>query len=118
MTEHDRPAAKDLAIEEPRPMDDQLGGYPWLPRILDKARASRAGTLGTYYRYPCPIDQAFLAELGVGATEFAELAEAATDDEALTRLSRLGARPATEFRFDPEAMNSDLHAEASSNAGS
>jgi hypothetical protein len=32
-------------------MDATLDGYPWLPRMIDKARA---GTLGDYYRYPCP----------------------------------------------------------------
>jgi hypothetical protein len=55
MTERQRPphpAATDLAHEEPPPMDAKLAGYPWLPRIIDKARASHAGTLGTYYATP------------------------------------------------------------------
>lgn len=54
-----RPKAKDLTVEEPRPKEAQLGGDPWLPRILDAARVFRARALGKNYRYSCPIDSAF-----------------------------------------------------------
>ena len=60
-----RPVAKNLTHEDPEPMDARLAGYPWLPRMIDKARASHAGTLGTYYRYPCPIDRACLELIGI-----------------------------------------------------
>ena len=51
------PYAKDLSTEEPRPMDATLAGYLWLPRMIDKARAARANTLGDYYRYPLLMDR-------------------------------------------------------------
>jgi Domain of unknown function (DUF5069) len=74
------PAAKDLAREDPAPMDATLdGGYPRLPRMIDKARASHAGTLGDYYRYPCPIDTACLELLGINADTFRGIACQADD---------------------------------------
>mgnify|MGYP001356953375 FL=1 len=36
----------------------------WLPRLLDKARAFQAGTLGTY-AYPSALDQSFMRRLGL-----------------------------------------------------
>jgi hypothetical protein len=87
------PATKDLSREEPAPMDAKLGGYPWLPRIIDKARASQAGTLGDYYRYPCPIDAACLALLGIDDDTFRETANRAADDHGvIDLLANIGAR--------------------------
>src|ERR1700722_18429694 len=40
--------AKDLTAEAPRGLDAELEGYAWLPRMLDKARATLAGTAGSY----------------------------------------------------------------------
>jgi hypothetical protein len=34
------PPAKDLSREDPRPMDASVAGHPWLPRMIDKARAA------------------------------------------------------------------------------
>lgn len=36
----------DLTIAAPRPLDAELEGYAWLPRMLDKARATLAGIQG------------------------------------------------------------------------
>lgn len=33
-------------------MDATVDGYARVPRMIDKARAATAGTLGDYYRYP------------------------------------------------------------------
>lgn len=33
---------------EPRPGDLELGGYRWLPRMIDKARADADGSIGDY----------------------------------------------------------------------
>src|SRR5438270_117490 len=38
--------AKNLANEEPRALGVELDGYAHLPRMLDKARATLAGTAG------------------------------------------------------------------------
>ncbi|MBI2843010.1 MAG: DUF5069 domain-containing protein [Armatimonadetes bacterium] len=76
----------DLTKNYPRPGELILGGYPWLARAIDKARAYNAGTLGDYI-YPCPIDKELLADLNLTGEEFAELVEhSSTDEEALDRL--------------------------------
>jgi hypothetical protein len=41
-------AAKDLTAHAPRGLDADPDGYAWLPRMLDKARATLAGTAGHY----------------------------------------------------------------------
>jgi hypothetical protein len=37
-------AAKDLSAQARRGLDAELEGYAWLPRMLDKAHATLAGT--------------------------------------------------------------------------
>lgn len=58
--------APDLAKQAPRSPRVRLGGYATLPRILDKGRATIAGTNGEY-NYNCPMDQEFLGFAGVDA---------------------------------------------------
>jgi hypothetical protein len=117
MTAHQHsphPAAKNLALEDPAPMDAKLAGYPWLPRMIDKARASHAGTLGTYYRYPCPIDAACLDLLGIDADAFLEIATEAVDGQAvIDQLAAIGASAEQIITFDPVQLNDDLHRDGS-----
>lgn len=109
-----RTHAKDLSSEEPRPMDATIDGYAWIPRMIDKARAARAGTLGSYYRYPCPIDRTCLAKLGVDADTFADAATSADgDQDVIAGLQRQGAAPADEAWFDPIQLNAELHGNGS-----
>jgi Domain of unknown function (DUF5069) len=104
------PAAKDLSREEPRPMDAKLAGYPWLPRMIDKARADQADTLGEYYRYPCPIDAACQDLLGLDANTFREIANRARDDEEVIHLlAAIGVDAARLAQFDPVQLNADFH---------
>jgi hypothetical protein len=96
-------------------MDATLAGYPWLPRMIDKARAARADTLGDYYRYPCPIDRACLKALGIDPQQFADIAEHAASDAAVAhQLIALGVPTPDELGFDPRALLHDLHAEPGS----
>jgi hypothetical protein len=105
------PRAKDLTWEDPRPMDATLAGYPWLPRMIDKARAADAGLLGGYYRYPCPIDLASLALLGIDAQKFCEIAcKVVNDEDAVDELRRNGADLKRLAEFDPVRLNLELHA--------
>ena len=102
--------AKDLSREDARPMDATVDGYAWLPRMIDKARASRNGTLGDYYRYPCPIDRTCLDRLGIDADTFADIAQTAVSDHDVVRaLHDAGARPAPDAWFDPVLLNQQLH---------
>lgn len=101
---------RDLTVEEPRPMDATLRGYEWLPRMIDKAAAARTGTLGDYYRYPCPIDRTALDRLGIDADTFADIVERTeTDDAVLDELGRVGIPTAAQAAFDPVTLNEELH---------
>ena len=54
----------DLTKFPPRSARVRLGGYAILPRMLDKGRATLAGSNGEYH-YACPLDQQFLVFAGV-----------------------------------------------------
>jgi len=54
----------DLTQRPPRSARVRLGGFVILPRILDKCRATIAGTNGEYH-YACPLDQRFFAFTGI-----------------------------------------------------
>jgi quercetin dioxygenase-like cupin family protein len=85
-------------------MNARLGGYVWLPRMIDKARATQWGTAGDI-RYPCPIDQTCLARLGMHPQTFADIVEHATSDEAvLAELERHGVTSPEVAAFDPIAL--------------
>ena len=54
----------DLTKFPPRSPRVRLGGYVQLPRMLDKLRATLAGTNGEYH-YNCPLDQHLINFLGL-----------------------------------------------------
>jgi hypothetical protein len=74
--------APDLSTVYPRSPKQLLGGYAHLARMIDKARAKAAGTLGEYV-YPCPLDKALLEFLGFDADAVFDVAKRGTDDEVL-----------------------------------
>ena len=91
-----------------RPMDATLGGYPWLPRMIDKARARQAGTLGTMV-HPCPVDRMCLARLRIGFLEFTELIRATdSDEEVLAGLRALRVATPAQAWFDPVQREEEL----------
>jgi len=57
-------------------------GFLWLARVVDKARAAAAGTLGDYV-YPCPIDRGMLARWGRSAAELDAAIARLVDDAAV-----------------------------------
>lgn len=59
----------DLTEHPPRSPRVRLGGYTILPRVLDKARATLAGTNGDY-RFNNPLDNVLFAFAGVTADAF------------------------------------------------
>ena len=54
----------NLTQRPPRSPRVRLGGFVILPRMIDKARATIAGTNGEYH-YNCPLDQHFLSFAGI-----------------------------------------------------
>jgi len=75
--------APDLTQRPPRSPRSRLGGYALLPRMLDKGRATLAGTNGEYH-FNCPLDQRFLSFVGIDPKKLlAELKKGKGDGEIL-----------------------------------
>jgi Domain of unknown function (DUF5069) len=73
----------DLTQRPPRSPRARLGGFAILPRMLDKGRATIAGSPGEY-RYACPLDQRFLDFAGIDPDALKEqLTEGKGDGEIL-----------------------------------
>jgi hypothetical protein len=72
--------ALDLTQAPPRPGRQMLGGYAWLARLADKARAEHAGTVGEYVAY-CPLSMGFLRAAGVSRDDFDALVRNGETDE-------------------------------------
>lgn len=101
-------ATKDLTMEEPRGLDAELEGYAWLPRMLDKARATLAGTAGSY-PFGCPVDHTCMARLGIAPELVLELAARHGEDHAvLDALRAHGIPSAAEAWFDGRAVEDEL----------
>ena len=91
-----------------RPMDADLAGYAWLPRMIDKSRAARAGTLGDFV-HPCPVDRRCLALLGTDVETFGDVvARSADDAEVLAGLRAAGIPSAQAAWFDAPAWEDAL----------
>ena len=72
--------ALDLTKQVPRSPYDQLAGYSWLPRMIDKVRALNAGTLGEYSAFPCGGDRGFMGAVGLDADGFRAQVDAGKTD--------------------------------------
>jgi hypothetical protein len=87
--------APDLTKQPPRSPRVRLGGYPMLPRMLDKGRATINGTNGEY-NYACPADQEFLQFAGVDPEALkAQLASGKGDGEILAWIRQNAKNPHT-----------------------
>src|SRR5579863_6095244 len=76
--------------------------------MLDKARATLAGTNGSYM-FGCPVDHTCMARLGVSPELVLELAgRHAEDREVLEALRRHGIPSAREAWFDGPAVEDEL----------
>jgi uncharacterized protein DUF5069 len=104
-------AAKDLTVAEPHPLDCQLDGYAWIPRMLDKARATLAGTAGRF-QFGCPVDHTCMARLGIAPDLVLDLAARHADDaRVLDELRAHGIPSAEEAWFDGVAVEDQLRDE-------
>ena len=75
-------AAPDLRSGPPRRWNVAVGGIVWLPRFIDKARALRAGTLGTYLFGQSPVDDDVLKVAGLSYRRFMAIVDAHGADDA------------------------------------
>ena len=58
-----------------------LGGFRWLPRIIEKARAKLRGELPSDIMYGCGMDRPFLQRLNIDLVEFLKVVWEAGDDQ-------------------------------------
>lgn len=70
----------DLNVSVPRSSKEKMADIVHLPRMIDKARAHQADSLGEYI-YPCPLDRQVLRFLEVDSDDFAKLTEKFDDDQ-------------------------------------
>jgi len=90
----------DLTQHPPRSPRVRLGGFVILPRMLDKGRATIAGTNGEY-NYDCPLDQRFLEFMGVDPEALKEqLALGKGDGEILAWIHVNAKNKPTEFAIE------------------
>lgn len=76
--------APDLTVRPPRSPRITLGGYVLLPRVLDKCRATIAGTNGAYHFGIQRMDRHFLGFTGIDEDELkAAIATGKSDSEML-----------------------------------
>lgn len=100
--------AKDVTRVEPHPLDSELEGYAWIPRMLDKARATLAGTNGSYM-FGCPVDHTCMARLGISPELVLDLAgRYGEDGQVLEALRQHGIPSAREAWFDGPAVEDEL----------
>ena len=64
----------------PRNPKIKMSGLLMVPRMIDKARAYNAKTLGEYI-FPCPLDKIILEFLDIDHEEIIHLAQKLTDEE-------------------------------------
>ena len=82
----------DLRHHPPRRWSERIDGICWLPRLIDKARAHDAGTLGHYFFGQSPVDADLLKAGRIGYDDVLEAARSAPDDAGV--LAFLEARSA------------------------
>lgn len=85
----------DLTQHPPRSPRVRLGGLVILPRMIDKARATKAGKNGEY-NYACPLDANVLDFLGVEASALkTQIDNGLGDGEILVWLMANAKKPRT-----------------------
>ncbi len=70
----------DLTQTFPRSPKDKMSGLVHLPRMIDKAHASKKNTLGEYI-FPCPLDQIILDFLEVDADEWVRQVDSQNEEQ-------------------------------------
>ncbi len=76
----------------PRRGRERIGEALWLARLIDKARASAAGTIYDYI-YPCPMDRGVLERWGIAPEQFEGALREHASDEAVFRWLTLHTTP-------------------------
>jgi hypothetical protein len=73
-------SASDPETFRPRRWNTPVDGVIWLPRLIDKARAYDAGTLGLYLYGQSPVDDSLLAAGRLRYADILDAVRSASDD--------------------------------------
>ena len=84
--------APDLTKYPPRSPRARLGSFAHFPRLIDKARATVAGTNGDYH-YDCPVDHHFWEFTGIKPAAFMKEIKAGKGDGELLAYVLAHAKP-------------------------
>ena len=76
--------ARDLRKEEPRPPNEELGGFQLAARCIDKCRATLVGWEGDFM-YGCPMDRQFLDEAGINPDELKDFVATGASDQEIAQ---------------------------------
>jgi len=95
----------------PRRGRDEYGGFMWLLRVFDKARAARNGTIHDYI-YPCPLDKGVFERWGITPEQFTEAVKTRDSDASLlewlkAHVSESGREAANRWVRDEKQGNLD-----------
>ena len=82
----------DLSQHPPRSARVRLGGFAQLPRLLDKARALAAGTIGPY-DYPAMMDSQFFDFTGIDADAILSRVKSGASDAEMLQWVRENMNP-------------------------
>ena len=82
----------DLRRQFPRSMRTTLAGWVHLARMIDKCRATLAGTEGAYI-YPCPMDERLMDYAGITSEEFTAAVKSNRTDQGVVDWFRRTAKP-------------------------
>ncbi|MNS57756.1 hypothetical protein D3C72_906540 [compost metagenome] len=75
-----------MADWTPRSPYESVGGYVWLPRLLDKVRQAQSGEPGEYFVLEAsPLDQVALRLWGVRGRQIREWVQEGLSDEAIAQ---------------------------------
>ena len=77
-----KPSSRVLTADQLPLREAQLEGIPWLPRILEKAKAKLRGELHPDLMYGCGGDRNFISKHGLHLADFLETVRRAGDDVA------------------------------------
>lgn len=92
--------AKDLTKDHPRSPYEELGGIPWLARLIDKVRALNAGMIGEYVPYPCGGDQNFIKTMGLDTDALKAEITSGKSDEQIVEWVKQHAQPGWQQRLE------------------
>jgi hypothetical protein len=81
MVQHGQLSAHVVSMAELPPKTAEVAGFPWLPRLIAKARAKLRGEMPLDLMYGCGGDRAFFKRANIHPADFLRVVWAAGEDD-------------------------------------